>query len=85
MELSPSEFGLLCREFAATLSLVRRRVKKSDDFNADAFEAHLKRRVDSLDQGQRGVAPANQKLHLTAAASREIKVQSSHRPQQQVS
>ncbi len=38
-----------CREFAAAHSLVRRRVKKSDDFDVDAFEAHLQRRVERLD------------------------------------
>ena len=48
VELSPSDFNCLCREFAAALSLVRRRVKKSDDFDVDAFEAHLQRRVESL-------------------------------------
>jgi hypothetical protein len=49
IELSPTEFKCLCREFAAALSLVRRRIKKSDDFDVDAFEAHLQRRVESLD------------------------------------
>jgi hypothetical protein len=48
VELSPSEFDCLCREFAAALALVRRRIKKSDDFNVDAFEAHLQRRVKCL-------------------------------------
>jgi hypothetical protein len=48
VELSSSEFNCLCREFAAALSLVRCRVKKSDDFDIDAFEAHLRRRVNSL-------------------------------------
>jgi hypothetical protein len=50
IDLPPSEFNCLCREFATALSLVRRRVKKSDDFDVDAFEAHLQRRVESLDQ-----------------------------------
>jgi hypothetical protein len=50
IELSPSEFDCLCREFVAALFLVRRRIKKSDDFDLDAFEAHLQRRVKSLDQ-----------------------------------
>jgi hypothetical protein len=50
IELPPTEFNCLCRELAAVLSLVRRRVKKSDDFDIDAFETHLQRRVRSLDQ-----------------------------------
>lgn len=53
IELSPSEFGCLCREFAAVLSLVRKRVKKSDDFDVDAFEKHLQQRVESLDKKSR--------------------------------
>ena len=48
IELPPAEFGCLCREFAAALSLVRRRVKKSDDFDVEGFEAHLERRVEIL-------------------------------------
>lgn len=47
-ELSTSDFTCLCREFSAALSFVRRRIKKSDDFNVDEFEAHLKRRIESL-------------------------------------
>jgi hypothetical protein len=48
IELSPSEFNCLCREFAAALSSVRSRVKKSDDFDVNAFEKHLQRRVETL-------------------------------------
>jgi hypothetical protein len=49
-ELPPAEFDLLCRELVTVLLLVRRRIKKSDDFDVDAFEAHLQRRVECLDQ-----------------------------------
>ncbi|QDV69910.1 hypothetical protein Poly24_36280 [Rosistilla carotiformis] len=48
--LPPSEFDCLVREFATALSFVRSRVKKSDDFDVDAFDAHVRRRVESLDQ-----------------------------------
>lgn len=50
IELPSPEFRCLVREFAAALALVRRRIKKSDDFDVDAFETHLQRRVESLDQ-----------------------------------
>jgi hypothetical protein len=65
IELPPSEFDCLVREFAAALSLVRTRVKKSDDFNVDAFEAQLRRRVESLDQpdGSRRGASANKAVN----------------------
>jgi hypothetical protein len=53
IELPLSEFDCLCRELAAVLSFVLRRVKKSDGFDVDAFEAHLQRRVESLDQQTR--------------------------------
>lgn len=49
IELPPPEFRCLCREFAAALSLVRRRIKKSDSFDMDAFETHLQRRLEGLD------------------------------------
>jgi hypothetical protein len=47
IELLPAEFILLCREFAAALLLVRRRLKRSDDFDT-AEEAQLQRRLDLL-------------------------------------
>jgi hypothetical protein len=50
IELPPSEFDCICRELAAVLLLVRRRVKRSDDFDVDAFEAHLQLRVESLEE-----------------------------------
>ena len=50
VELSSSEFNCVCREFAAALALVRRRVKKGDDFDVDAFEAYLHRRVECLNE-----------------------------------
>ncbi len=53
IELPPSEFNCLVREFAAALSLVRRRVKKSDDFDVDGFEAHLQCRVEDLGRDTR--------------------------------
>jgi hypothetical protein len=46
--LSPAEFDCLCREFAAALSLIRRRVKRTDDFDVAGLEAHLQRRLESL-------------------------------------
>ncbi len=48
IELPSSEFQLFCREFANALSLVRRRIKKSDDFDVEGFEAHLHRRIEQL-------------------------------------
>lgn len=48
IELDPAEFDTLCREFAAALLLVRRRLKRSDDFDAAGLEAHLQRRLDLL-------------------------------------
>ena len=50
IELPANEFNCLVREFAAALSMVRKRVTKSDDFDVDAFEAHLQRRVQDLDR-----------------------------------
>jgi hypothetical protein len=44
-ELSAAEFACLCREFAAALSLTRRRIKPSDAFDVVALEAHLQRRL----------------------------------------
>ena len=49
MELPSSSFTCLCREFANALLLVRRRIKASDDFDVDAFDAHLQRRVEALE------------------------------------
>ena len=46
--LSPTEFGCLCQEFAAALSWIRRRVARSDAFDADALEANLQQRLESL-------------------------------------
>lgn len=54
IELSPSEFDCLCREFAIALSWVRRRIKPSDDFDVDAFEVQLERRIASLGHQVRG-------------------------------
>jgi hypothetical protein len=50
VELPPAEFVCLCREFAAALSLIRRRVKRSDAFDMVGFETHLQRRLESLPQ-----------------------------------
>ena len=47
-ELPPDEFDVLCREFAAALLLVRRRLKRSDDFDATGLEAHLQQRIAML-------------------------------------
>lgn len=44
-KLPPAEFALLCREFAGALLLVRRRLKRTDDFDAAGLEAHLQRRL----------------------------------------
>ena len=44
-ELSSAEFVMLCREFAAALLLVRRRLKPTDAFDLDALEEHLQRRL----------------------------------------
>jgi hypothetical protein len=48
IELPKADFNCLCREFAVALSLMRGRIKKSDDFDMDALDAHLKRRIESL-------------------------------------
>ena len=48
IELSRAEFAGLCREFAAALLLVRRRLKRSDDFDATGLEVHLQRRLELL-------------------------------------
>jgi hypothetical protein len=50
-KLSPADFGCLCREFAAALTLIRRRLKRTDAFDAAGLEAHLQRRLDSLPEG----------------------------------
>lgn len=50
VEFSPSDFNCICREFATALSFVRHRVKKSDDFDVDAFELHLHRRIECLNE-----------------------------------
>jgi hypothetical protein len=47
-ELPADEFALLCREFAAALLLVRRRLKRVDDFDAAGLEAHLQQRLSAL-------------------------------------
>jgi hypothetical protein len=46
--LSPADFRLVCREFAGALSSIRRRVKRSDDFDTDGLDEHLRRRLESL-------------------------------------
>ena len=46
--LSPADFRLACREFAGALSLIRRRVRRSDDFDIDGLDEHLRRRLESL-------------------------------------
>jgi hypothetical protein len=46
--LSPTDFHCLCREFADSLSLIRRRVKRQDDFDLDGLDVHLQRRIESL-------------------------------------
>ena len=51
--LAPDEFSCLCREFSAALFLLRRRLKKSDDFDVELFETILKRRVEDLDEETR--------------------------------
>ena len=53
IELAPHEFSCLCREFSATLFSMRRRLKKSDDFDVDLFETILQRRVENLDKEAR--------------------------------
>ena len=47
--LSAANFGCLCREFAAALSLIQRRIKLSDDFDMDALNMQLQRRLASLE------------------------------------
>jgi hypothetical protein len=47
--LSPADFHRLCREFAGALSLIRRRVRRSDDFDLDGLDGHLRRRIESLE------------------------------------
>jgi hypothetical protein len=47
--LSPADFKGLCREFAEALSLIRHRLKRSDDFDSDALNVHLQRRIGSLE------------------------------------
>jgi hypothetical protein len=47
--LAPADFNCLCREFAAALSLVRRRIRPSDDFDIDGLDVHLRRRIESLE------------------------------------
>jgi hypothetical protein len=53
IELPRPEFICLCREFAASLFLVRGRLRKSDDFEVDRFELLLQSRVESLDRESR--------------------------------
>lgn len=50
--LFPAEFDCVCREFAVALSLIRRRVTRTDDFDVAGLEAHLQRRLESLPQPQ---------------------------------
>lgn len=45
VELSSAEFVMLCREFAAALLRVCRRLKPSDAFDVDSLEEHLQRRL----------------------------------------
>ena len=47
-ELSSDEFDGLCREFAIALLLARRRLKRSDAFDAAGLEKHLQRRLARL-------------------------------------
>jgi hypothetical protein len=42
------DFRLVCREFADALSSIRRRVKRSDGFDIDGLDEHLRRRLESL-------------------------------------
>ena len=49
-ELPTNEFKCLVREFAEALLMVRQRITKSDDFDLNAFEAHIRRRLEDLDQ-----------------------------------
>jgi hypothetical protein len=49
-EFSRSDFDAICREFATSLALVRRRIKKTDDFDVGSFEGHLLRRIDCLNE-----------------------------------
>jgi hypothetical protein len=44
-DLSAAEFVGLCREFAAALLLVRRRLERSDVFDLAGLEEHLQRRL----------------------------------------
>jgi hypothetical protein len=48
VELPEAEFACLCREFAAALLLVRRRVKRADAFDAARLEAHLQQQLGLL-------------------------------------
>lgn len=56
--LSTAEFGRLCREFAAALLLVRRRLKRSDDFDLAGLEAHLQRQLALLAREDSSVSVA---------------------------
>ena len=46
--LSSAHFDCLCREFAAAMFLIRRRITSSDAFDIDGLESHLQRRLELL-------------------------------------
>jgi hypothetical protein len=47
--LPPADFNCVCREFADALSLIRHRVKRSDNFDLDGLDAQLKRQLEFLE------------------------------------
>jgi hypothetical protein len=48
-EFALADYHCACREFAEALSLIRYRVKRSDDFDPDGLEAHLKHRIEQFE------------------------------------
>jgi hypothetical protein len=48
-EFALADYHCVCREFAEALSLIRHRVKRSDDFDPDGLEAHLKHRIEQIE------------------------------------
>lgn len=45
-----AEFNCLCREFAGVLSLARRRLTRSDAFDIDSLDSHLRNRLALLSE-----------------------------------
>jgi hypothetical protein len=48
VDLPKPEFHCLCLEFANALLLLRKRLKKTDDFDMNAFETQLQTRIDTI-------------------------------------